>query len=79
MERMLALRGTLYRVSAEMQEVISAPFWDTPLRPCPDQFKPFAKAMNAAAWAFYTNLNKELETTALLFEAFVEAEKVLRA
>lgn len=79
MERMLALRGTLYRVSAEMNDIMGAPFWDTVRSPCPDHFKPFAKAMHSATWAFVMSVNKELETAALLFEAFVEAEKVLRA
>jgi len=74
--QMLALRGQLFQVSQEMMHLFSAPFWGPP-GTVPEDKKPFATHMNYAVQSFFMAVNKDLEAAELLFNAYVEGEKIL--
>ena len=73
---MLQLRGDLFTVTQEMMTVFRDPFWG-PVGHIPEDKKPFADAMNYAVLAFQMAVNKDLEAMELLFNAYVEGEKIL--
>jgi hypothetical protein len=74
--KMLALRGDLFLASQEMMHVFRDPFWGRHGDILEDR-KPFADAMNYAIQSFFMAVNKDLEAAQLLFNAYVEGEKVL--
>lgn len=75
--QMFALRGQFFRVSDNMVDVFRRPFW-AHAEIITEENKAFAKAMNYAIQSFYMSINKDLEAMDLLFQAYVEGEKLLR-
>lgn len=74
--QMLELQGRCFRVSKEMLQIFRDPFWGKP-GAIPEDRKKFASSMNYAIQSFIMAINKDIETAELLFNAYVEGEKIL--
>lgn len=75
--KMIRLRGDLFIVSSEMMEIFRDPFWG-PAGTIPENKEPFAASMNRAIQSFFMAVNKDIEAAELLFNAYVEGEKMMR-